>query len=188
MSSAVKINISSPLSDDVIATLKAGNQVRISGIIYVARDAAHARLIAALEKREKLPFDIQGQTIYYMGPSPARPGQVIGSAGPTTSGRMDMFTPGLLAAGLKAMIGKGARTPEVRAALQKYKAVYFVTTGGAAALIARTIVKSEPVAYPELGAEAILRLTVEGFPAVVWNDIYGGDLYEIENPLYRRVR
>ncbi len=184
----VKIRVVSPLADDVIEQLKAGDQVLISGIIYVARDAAHARLVAALEKGEKLPFDIQGQTVYYMGPSPARPGKVIGSAGPTTSSRMDMFTPRLLAAGLKAMIGKGGRSPEVRSAMQQYKAVYFVSTGGAAALLAKTITKSEMIAYPKLGAEAILRITVEDFPALVWNDIYGGDLYEKENPVYRHVR
>jgi len=183
-----KTRIFSPLEEDIVERLKVGDQVLISGTIYVARDAAHARLITALDKGEKLPFDIKGQTIYYMGPSLARPGQVIGSAGPTTSGRMDIFTPRLLEAGLKAMIGKGGRSPEVRAAIQKYKAVYFVSTGGAAALIAKTINKSEMVAYPELGAEAILRLTIQDFPALVWNDIYGGDLYEKENPLYRRVR
>ena len=183
-----KIKITTPLNKVTIERVKVGDQVLISGIIYVARDAAHARLVAALDKGEKLPFDIKGQTIYYMGPSPARPGQIIGSAGPTTSGRMDTFTPRLLAAGLKAMIGKGGRSLEVRAAIQKYKAVYFVSTGGAAALIAKTIKKSEMVAYPELGAEAILKLTVKDFPALVWNDIYGGDLYEKENPLYRRAR
>lgn len=182
------IRVNSPLNETVVAQLRAGDVVLISGIIYVGRDAAHARLVNALDKNEKLPFDIQGQTIYYMGPSPAPPGKVIGSAGPTTSGRMDMYTPRLLAAGLKAMIGKGSRTPEVRAAIQKYHAGYFVATGGAAALIAKSVKKSEMVAYQELGAEAILRLTVEDFPAVVWNDIYGGDLYEIENPKYRRVR
>jgi len=182
------IRVNSPLSEASVAQLRAGNVVLLSGVIYVGRDAAHARLVQALDKGERLPFDIKGQTIYYMGPSPARPGQVIGSAGPTTSGRMDMYTPRLLAAGLKAMIGKGARTPAVRAAIQKYRAVYFVATGGAAALIARSIKKSEMVAYPELGAEAVLRLTVADFPAVVWNDIYGGDLYEIENPKYRRAR
>ncbi len=182
------IRVNSPLSEASVAQLRAGNVVLLSGIIYVGRDAAHARLVNTLDKGEKLPFDIQGQTIYYMGPSPAPPGKVIGSAGPTTSGRMDVYTPRLLAAGLKAMIGKGARTPEVRAAIQKYRAVYFVATGGAAALIAKSIKKSEMVTYPELGAEAILRLTVKDFPAVVWNDIYGGDLYEIENPKYRRLR
>ena len=140
-----KIRITSPFHNETVGKLRVGDQVLISGIIYVARDAAHARLITALEKGEKLPFDIQGQTIYYMGPSPARPGQVIGSAGPTTSGRMDVFTPRLLAAGLKAMIGKGGRSPEVRTAIQKYKAVYFVSTGGAAALLAKTIKKSETV-------------------------------------------
>ncbi len=182
------VRLSTPLSEADIIRLHAGDQVLISGTIYAARDAAHARLVDAMEQGKTLPFDIKGQTIYYLGPSPARPGQVIGSAGPTTSGRMDPFTPRLLAAGLKGMIGKGGRSPEVKAAITQNKAVYFVTTGGAAALIAKSIKKSEPVAYPELGAEAIIRLEVEDFPAVVWNDIYGGDLYEIENPKYRRVR
>jgi fumarate hydratase subunit beta len=160
--------------------------VLISGVVYVARDAAHKRLIQALDKGEKLPFDIKGQTIYYMGPSPARPGQVIGSAGPTTSSRMDRYTPRLIAAGIKAMIGKGSHSAEVREAIRKYKAVYLVATGGAGALLAKTIKRAEVIAYEDLGAEAILRLTVENFPAIVANDIYGEDLFEQGKAEYRR--
>lgn len=158
----------------------------ISGIIYVGRDAAHKRLIEALDKGSELPFDIRGQTVYYMGPSPARPGEVIGSAGPTTSTRMDVYTPRLLAAGLKAMIGKGDRSPEVKEAIKKHKAVYLVAVGGAGALLAKTIKKSEVVAYEDLGAEAILRLHVENFPAIVANDIYGEDLFERGRAEYHR--
>lgn len=170
--------ITSPINAEVIEKMTAGNQVLISGVIYSARDAAHHRLIQALDKGEELPFDIREQTIYYMGPSPARPGQVIGSAGPTTSSRMDVYTPRLLAVGLKGMIGKGNRSPAVRDAIQKYKAVYFVTLGGAAALLAKAIKQAEVVAYEDLGTEAVLRLTVEDFPAIVANDIYGEDLFE----------
>ncbi len=160
----------------------------ISGIIYVARDAAHRRIVEALEKGETLPFDIKGQTIYYMGPAPAKPGQIIGSAGPTTSVRMDVFTPRLLEAGLRAMIGKGGRSPAVREAIKKYKAVYFVTTGGASALLAKSVKKAEPVAYEDLGAEAIIRLTVESFPAIVANDAAGADLFEQGRAQYQRTR
>jgi fumarate hydratase subunit beta len=167
-----------PLKDDVIAELRAGDSVLLSGVMYVARDAAHKRLLETLSKGEQLPFDLQGHTIYYMGPSPAKPGQVIGSAGPTTSGRMDIYAPRLIEAGLKGMIGKGARSQSVRDALMKFKAVYFAAIGGAGALIAKSIKKAEVIAYEELGAEAILRLEVEDFPVTVINDIYGGDLYE----------
>ena len=132
-------NITSPIDDKIIEKLTAGTRVLISGVVYAARDAAHQRLIQALDKGEKLPFDLKGQTLYYMGPSPARPGQVIGSAGPTTSSRMDSYTPRLIAAGIKAMIGKGSRSPEVREAIKKYKAVYFATIGGAGALLAKSI-------------------------------------------------
>jgi fumarate hydratase subunit beta len=152
--------------------------VYISGTVYVARDAAHRRLVEVIDKGELLPFDIKGQTVYYMGPTPARPGQIIGAAGPTTSTRMDIFTPRLLAAGLRAMIGKGGRSPAVREAIKQYRAVYMVTTGGAGALLSKAIKKVEPVAYADLGAEAILRLTVERFPAIVADDIYGADLFE----------
>lgn len=179
-------NIASPIDDKAIAELTAGSKILISGLIYAARDAAHKRLIQALEEGEKLPFDPKGQTIYYMGPSPAKPGQVIGSAGPTTSSRMDAYTPPLLAAGLRAMIGKGARSPEVREALKKYKAVYFATIGGAGALLHKSIKRVEAVAYEDLGPEAILRLEVEDFPAIVANDIYGADLFEQGKTKYQR--
>jgi len=172
------LNIRSPLDDETIKNLKAGDQVFITGVIYTARDAAHKRLVEALDKGEKLPLDLSNQTIYYMGPSPARPGQVIGSAGPTTSGRMDSYAPRLMAAGLKGMIGKGNRSQAVKDAMKKYKAVYFAAIGGAGALISKSIKKAEVIAYEELGAEAIRRLEVENFPATVINDIYGGDLYE----------
>jgi fumarate hydratase subunit beta len=169
--------ITLPLTDKAFADLKAGDNVLLSGILYVARDAAHRRMIEALDRGEALPFDIRGQTLYYMGPSPAPPGRVIGSAGPTTSKRMDIYTPRLLAAGLKGMIGKGVRSDEVKKAIKKYKAIYFAAVGGAGALISKTIVKSEVIAYSELGPEAILRLEVKDFPVTVINDIYGGDLY-----------
>ena len=177
--------IISPISDDVIENLRAGDQVLISGVIYVGRDSAHKRLIETLDRGDELPFDIKGQTIYYMGPSPTKPGHVIGSAGPTTSGRMDAYTPRLLSIGLKAMIGKGLRSDAVKEAIKEYKAVYFATTGGAAALIAKSITKSDIVAYEELGPEAILRLEVKDFPAVVINDMHGGDLYQEGKAKYK---
>ena len=179
------MKITTPLTDDVIAGLHAGDKVQISGVIYVGRDAAHKRLVAALEKDEPLPFDPHGQIIYYMGPSPTPPGHAIGSAGPTTAGRMDVYTPRMLAAGLKGMIGKGNRSKDVRTAIMQYKAVYFAATGGVAALISQTIKKADLIAYPDLGAEAVLRLEVEDFPAIVVNDIYGGDAYEDGKAQYR---
>ena len=172
------LNIKSPIDEETINKLKAGDQVFITGSIYTARDSAHKRIIEALDKGEKLPLDLTNQTIYYMGPSPARPGQVIGSAGPTTSGRMDSYAPRLMAAGLKGMIGKGNRSQEVKDAIKKNKAVYFAAIGGAGALISKSIKKAEVIAYEDLGAEAIRRLEVENFPATVINDIYGDDLYE----------
>jgi len=172
------LNIKSPLDEETIKNLKAGDQVFITGVIYTARDAAHKRLVEALDKGEKLPLDLSNQTVYYMGPSPPRPGQVIGSAGPTTSGRMDSYAPRLMAAGLKGMIGKGNRSQGVKDTMKKYKAVYFAAIGGAGALISKSIKKAEVIAYEDLGAEAIRRLEVENFPATVINDIYGGDLYE----------
>jgi fumarate hydratase subunit beta len=178
--------ITSPMSEDVIKGLKAGDQVLISGVVYVGRDAAHKRLVEALDRGDKLPFEVKGQTIYYMGPSPTKPGKVIGSAGPTTSGRMDAYTPRMLEAGLKAMIGKGLRSPEVKEAIKKHKAVYLASTGGAAALIAKSIIKSQIIAYEELGPEAILRLEVKDFPAVVINDCHGGDLYQEGKAKYAR--
>ena len=180
------VKITSPLDAKTIEGLTVGTQVLISGVIYTARDAAHQRLIQALDKRERLPFPLKGQTIYYTGPSPARPGRIIGSAGPTTSARMDVYTPRLLAAGIRAMIGKGSRSPEVREAMQKYKAVYFVAIGGAGALLARSIRKVELIAYEDLGTEAIRLLTVDNFPAIVANDIYGEDLFEQGKAKYRK--
>ncbi len=181
-----QLKIASPIENEVIEKLTVGTKVLISGTVYAARDAAHKRLIEALDRGERIPFGIRGQTLYYMGPSPARPGQVIGAAGPTTSARMDAYTPRLLAAGLKAMMGKGNRSPAVREAIKKYKAVYFVTTGGAGALLAKCIKKAEVIAYEDSGPEAVLRLTVENFPAIVANDIYGGDLFEQGKAKYRR--
>jgi fumarate hydratase subunit beta len=175
-----------PLTSRDIADLHSGDNVLLNGVVYVARDTAHQRLIDALQKGKPLPFDIQGQTIYYMGPSPARPSQVIGSAGPTTSGRMDSFSVPLMAAGLRGMIGKGNRSAPVKEGMKKYGAVYFAAIGGAGALISRCIKKSETVAYPELGAEAIRRLEVEDFPVTVINDIYGGDLYQEGKAKFRK--
>jgi fumarate hydratase subunit beta len=172
------VEITTPIRDDDIAKMRAGDRVTISGTIYSARDTAHKRMIEALERGEDLPFDIRGQVIYYMGPSPAKPGNVIGSAGPTTSYRMDRFAPVLIARGLKGMIGKGVRSAEVKDAMKDHRAVYFAAISGAGALIAQRIKKVEPVAYDDLGAEALLRLEVEDFPVLVVNDIYGGDLYE----------
>lgn len=167
-----------PFKEEVIKSLRTGDEVLLYGIIYAARDAAHKRMVESLEKGQDLPFDIRGQTIYFMAPSPAKPGQVIGSAGPTTSGRMDVYSPRLIAEGLKGMIGKGNRSPEVKEAMKKHQAVYFAAIGGAGALISRSIKSAEVIAYADLGAEAIMKLEVEEFPATVINDIYGGDLYQ----------
>jgi fumarate hydratase subunit beta len=181
----VKKKIALPLTDEIIEDLRAGDDILLSGVLYVARDAAHKRMLEALEEGNPLPFDIRGQTIYYMGPSPARSGQVIGSAGPTTSGRMDSYSPRLLAEGLKGMIGKGMRSPAVKDAIKKHKAVYFAVTGGTGAIASHNIKKSEVIAYEDLAAEAILRLEVKNFPVRVINDIYGGDLYEQGKAKYR---
>jgi fumarate hydratase subunit beta len=177
--------ITLPLTDETIKGLKAGDNVLLTGVMYVARDAAHKRMVEALDRGERLPFDVKGQTIYYMGPTPAKPGQVIGAAGPTTSGRMDAYSPRLIAEGLKGMVGKGMRTLAVKEAMKKYKAVYLAAIGGTGALISKTIKKSEIIAYEELGAEAVLRLEVKDFPATVINDIYGGDLYQEGKAKYR---
>ncbi len=177
--------ITLPLTDETLKNLKAGDNLLLTGVMYVGRDAAHKRLVEALDQGKPLPFDIQGQTIYFMGPSPAKPGQPIGSAGPTTSGRMDAYSPRLMAEGLKGMIGKGMRSQAVKDAMKKYKAVYLAAIGGAGALIAKSIKKSEVIAYEELGAEAIRRLEIEDFPVIVVNDIYGGDLYQEGKAKYR---
>ena len=175
-----------PFTDEDVESLRAGERVRISGVIYTARDAAHGRLFPLLEKGEKLPFDVKGQIIYYTGPSPARPGDVVGAIGPTTASRMDKFTPKLLEAGLKGTIGKGYRGDAVKAALQQYRAVYFGTVGGAGALLSTYIKKLEIVAYEDLGTEAIRRLEVDKFPTIVLNDAHGGDLYRDGMKQYAR--
>jgi fumarate hydratase subunit beta len=174
-----------PLTDETIEDLHSGDNVLLTGTIYVARDAAHKRMVESLDNGHPLPFDIKNQTVYYMGPSPAKPGQVIGAAGPTTSGRMDSYSPRLMQEGLKGMIGKGNRSQAVKNAMVKFKVVYFAAIGGAGALIAKRIKKSELVAYEELGAEAIRKLEVEDFPVTVINDIYGCDLYEEGKAKYR---
>lgn len=178
--------ITPPLRDDDVADLKIGTAVHITGVLYTARDAAHKRLVELIETGAQLPFDLEGQIIYYVGPTPAKPGSVIGSAGPTTSGRMDPYAPRLIAKGLKGMIGKGIRGQNVVEAMKKHKAVYFAATGGAAALIAKSVKSAEVVAYEDLGSEAIRRLEVEDFPAIVVQDMYGGNLYEDGVKLYRR--
>jgi fumarate hydratase subunit beta len=180
------MEISTPLTDEVVAQLRAGDKVSITGTIYVGRDSAHKRLVAALDAGEPLPFEPQGQIIYYMGPAPAKPGEPIGSAGPTTSGRMDPYAPRLMEVGLKGMVGKGNRSAPVREAMRQYKAVYLGATGGAGALIAKSIKSSVVVAYEDLGAEALRRLEVVDFPAIVINDIYGGDAYEDGVKQYNR--
>lgn len=176
-----------PLTAEQAAELRAGDLLLLTGDLYTARDAAHQKLIAVLDRGEILPVDLNGQTIYYSGPCPARPGRPTGSAGPTTSGRMDACTPRLLTQGLRVMIGKGARSPEVVAAICQHGAVYLGATGGAGALLAQCIRKSEIVAYPELGTEAIRRLSVVDFPAVVLIDSQGGNLYDEGRRKYEQV-
>jgi fumarate hydratase subunit beta len=178
--------VRTPLSDADVVALKAGDRVRISGVIYTARDAAHGRLAPLVEKGELLPIDVKGQIIYYTGPSPARPGGVIGSVGPTTASRMDKFTPALLAIGLKGTIGKGYRGQPVKDALKQHRAVYFGSIGGAGAVLSEFVKKAEVVAYQDLGTEAIRRLEVEGFPAIVLYDSHGGDLYQDGQKVYAR--
>jgi fumarate hydratase subunit beta len=173
-----KIRISTPLTEAFCRNLIAGTEVLITGTIYTARDAAHMRLLSLIRSGEPLPFDLEGQIIYYAGPSPARPGEVIGACGPTTSYRMDDLTEPLLRLGLKGMIGKGQRSPEVIEQMKTYGAVYFTTIGGAGALIASRVIKSTPVAFEDLGAEAILKLEVVDFPSIVTIDTHGKNLYE----------
>lgn len=171
------IHLTPPLSDETVLSLKAGDMVEITGIIYAARDAAHKRFIDLLDRGEPLPFEVAGQIIYYVGPTPARPGQIIGSAGPTTAGRMDIYAPRLLEKGLKGMIGKGEMGGEVTEALQSCKGVYFAAIGGAGALIARSIKSSRFIAYEDLGAEAVRELDVEGFEVMVAQDCHGGNVF-----------
>lgn len=170
--------IKTPITEEVTADLKSGDYVYLTGTVYVARDAAHKRMTEALEKGEELPIDIKNAVIYYMGPSPAREGMAIGSAGPTTASRMDKYAPVLLDLGQKAMIGKGKRSKEVIEAMIRNKAVYFAAVGGAGALLSKCIVKSEIVCYEDLGAEAILKIEVLNFPAIVVIDSKGNNLYE----------
>lgn len=182
------IRIKAPLEASDVKRLKAGDRVLVSGVVYTARDAAHKRLVEALEAGQKLPFDLEGQIIYYVGPCPAKPGQALGSCGPTTSGRMDPYTPTLIARGLRGMIGKGSRVPAVVEAMRKHGAVYLAAIGGAGALAAKTVKKAEMVAYEDLGPEAIRRLEVEDFPAIVCIDAQGNDLYEAGKAKYRVAR
>ncbi len=167
-----------PITDETVEQLRVGDHVYLTGTLYTARDAAHRRMVEALSKGEPLPVEISGQVIYYVGPTPAKPGEVIGSAGPTTAVRMDPYTVPLLEAGLRGAIGKGGRGPQVREALRKHRAVYFLAVGGAGALLSKQIRRVEIVAYEELGTEAMRLVEVEEFPVVVCNDIHGGDLLE----------
>ncbi|MDU4911868.1 Fe-S-containing hydro-lyase [Clostridium baratii] len=176
-----------PLNDLEISELKCGDSIFLTGIIYTARDAAHKRLIELIEKGEELPFDLEGETIYYVGPTPPKPGMVIGSAGPTTSYRMDAYAPKLLDLGLKGMIGKGLRNEEVIESIKRNKAIYFGAIGGAAALIGKSIVKSEVIAYEDLGSEAIRKLEVKDLPLVVVIDSLGNNLYEIGKENYLKT-
>ena len=180
-----QIRLQLPLTREALAPLRAGDEVLISGDLYTARDAAHKRLVQCLQDGQPLPFDVRGQLIYYVGPAPASPGHAVGAAGPTTSYRMDAYTPALLDAGLLGMMGKGKRGPEVVEAMKKRGAVYFGAVGGAAALISRRIERAEVVAYDDLGAEAIHRFWVRDFPALVLIDSLGNNLYERGPEKYR---
>jgi fumarate hydratase subunit beta len=180
------IRLKTPLADADVEKLHAGDKVLLTGVIYTGRDAAHKRLFDLLKEGKPLPVDLKGQIIYYVGPAPAKPGQAIGSAGPTTSGRMDAYSPKLMEIGLKGMIGKGMRKKEVVEAMKKYKAVYFAATGGAGALLAKAIKKAQVVAYEDLGPEAINRLEVVDFPVIVVNDTQGNDLYQQGMQQYAR--
>ncbi|WP_457601427.1 Fe-S-containing hydro-lyase [Hydrogenivirga sp.] len=179
--------ITTPLTDEVIEDLRVGDRVLLTGYIYTARDAAHKRMVETLERGEPLPIDLRGQVIYYVGPTPPKEGQVIGSAGPTTAIRMDRYVEPLLKLGLKGMIGKGYRSPQVKELLKKYKAVYFAAVGGVATLLQKHIKSSELIAYEDLGTEAIRRLYVEDFPVIVANDVYGGDLFEEGRQRYAKM-
>ncbi|MDQ7096509.1 Fe-S-containing hydro-lyase [Desulfosporosinus sp. PR] len=181
------LRIETPLTQEKLRKLKAGDSVLISGVIYTGRDAAHKKMTEALAQGADLPFPLKDQVIYFVGPTPAKEGQVIGSAGPTTSGRMDAYSPALIAQGLTGMIGKGLRSVEVVEAMKKHGAVYFGAIGGAGAIISKCIVSAEVIAYPELGPEAVRRLVVKDFPAIVVIDCYGSNLYEIGKAQYRSL-
>ncbi len=173
-----EIMIETPLTDEVVKKLRVGDIVRINGYVYTARDAAHKRLVELISHNAPLPFDLKGQVIYYVGPTPPPPGKAIGSAGPTTSSRMDIYTPLLISLGLKGMIGKGQRSEDVIEAIKKYKAVYFLATGGAGALLSKHVVSSEELAFSELGTESIKKLLLKNFPVIVAIDCYGGDIFK----------
>lgn len=173
-------HITLPLQKEEIETLQAGEPVLLSGMMYTARDAAHKKLVEMIEKGEQLPFDLHGASIYYVGPTPARENQVIGSAGPTTSSRMDPYVPLLAEKGMKGMIGKGRRSQEVIEAVKRHKMIYFVCTGGAGALLSHSIISREVIAFDDLLAEAIARIEVKDFPCFVGLDIHGNDIYDME--------
>lgn len=177
--------LTTPLGKEILK-LKAGDSVELSGTVYSARDTTHRKFFEALDKGEALPIQLKGQVIYYMGPTPPKPGRIVGAAGPTTSARMDPYTPRLLELGLKGMIGKGKRGREVRKAIARHRAVYFAAVGGAGALAAKRIRRFELIAYPELGPEALYRLEVEKFPLIVANDCYGNDIFEIALEKFQR--
>lgn len=179
------ISLTTPLREEDIVGLRAGDHVRFTGVIVTARDAAHKRLIELMRRGEPLPIDLRGQVLYYVGPTPPRPGQVIGSAGPTTAMRLDPYTPAMLELGVKAIIGKGGRGPEVREALRRYRAIYCIAVGGTGALLSQHIDSAEVIAFEDLGTEAIRRLVVRDFPAIVVNDVEGNDLLEEGRKRYR---
>jgi fumarate hydratase subunit beta len=185
--SAEPIHLTAPLHVEDVEPLESGDVVLLYGVLFAARDAAHARMKEALEKGEQLPFDPEGQVIYYTGPAPARPGSPLGPAGPTTASRMDPYAPSLIERGLRGMIGKGARSKEVLEAMRRHGCVYFGAVEGTAALLADRVKEAEVVAHEDLGAEAILRLVVEEFPVVVINDLHGGDLYREGRERWRRT-
>jgi len=181
-----EIYISAPIDNIVVQDLKSGDKVLINGTIYAARDAAHKKMVEMLERGEELPFDVEGQIIYYVGPCPEKPNEIIGSAGPTTSGRMDKYAPTLIKLGLKGMVGKGARDESVVDAMKKYKSIYFGAIGGLGALISKRIVSQEIIAFPELGAEALRKMKVKDFPAIVVIDSEGNNLYELGPNEYKK--
>jgi fumarate hydratase subunit beta len=181
------LNIKAPMTIKDAENLKIGDNVLITGVMYTSRDAAHKRFVELLDKGEKLPFDPEGSIIYYVGPTPAPPGKPIGSAGPTTSYRMDTYAPRLIEVGMRASIGKGERNKDVVEAMKKHKAVYFAAIGGAAALVAQSIKKADIIAFEDLGAEAVRRIEVVDFPCIVAQDCYGGNMYEEGIKKYRKL-